>query len=41
LRWALADADPRQNTTITMQATTFGTSRAYQAGRDLHVTTGE
>jgi hypothetical protein len=41
LRSALADADPRQNTTITMQATTFGTSRAYQAGRDLHVTTGE
>jgi len=41
LRSALADAGPRQNTTITMQATAFGTSRVNQAGRDLHVTTGE
>ena len=41
LRSALADADPRRTTTITMQATTFDTSRVNQAGRDLHVTTGE
>lgn len=41
LRSALADADPRQNTTITMQATTFGDSRVNQAGHDLHVASGE
>ncbi len=41
LRSALADADPPQGATITMQATTFGNSRVNQAGRDLHVTTGE
>jgi hypothetical protein len=41
LRSALADADPQQLTTITMQATTFDNSRVNQAGRDLHVTTGE
>jgi uncharacterized membrane protein YccC len=41
LRSALADADAPQNTTITMQATMFDTSRVNQAGRDLHVTTGE
>lgn len=38
---ALADADPRQGATLIMQATTFGDSRVNQAGRDLHVTTGE
>lgn len=36
----LSDAAPRF-TTITMQATTFDDSRVNQAGRDLHVTTGE
>lgn len=41
LRSALADADPPQNTTITMHATAFGSSRVNQAGRDLHVSTGE
>jgi hypothetical protein len=41
LRSALADAEAPQGTTITMQATTFGTSRVNQAGRDLHITTGE
>lgn len=41
LRAALADADPRQNTMITMQATTFGNSRVNQAGRDLQITSGE
>ena len=41
LRPVLADADPPQHTTITMQATTFDTSRVNQAGRDLHITTGE
>jgi HEAT repeat protein len=41
LRSALADADPPQATTITVQATAFGNSRVNQAGRDLHVTTGE
>jgi hypothetical protein len=41
LRAVLADADPPQHTTITMQATTFGTSRVNQAGRDLHITTRE
>lgn len=35
LRPLLAEAVP-QHTTITMQATTFGTSRVYQAGRDLY-----
>jgi len=34
------DAAP-QFATITMQATTFDDSRVNQAGRDLHVTTGE
>jgi hypothetical protein len=37
----LADADAPQGTTITMQATAFDTSRVNQAGRDLHITTGE
>ena len=41
LRPVLADADPPQHTTITMQATTFDTSRVNQAGRDLYITTGE
>jgi hypothetical protein len=41
LRSALADADAPQGTTITMQATAFGTSRVNQAGRYLHITTGE
>lgn len=42
LRSALADAGaPPQGTTITMQATTFGAGRVNQAGRDLHVVTGE
>jgi hypothetical protein len=41
LRSALADADPPQNTAITMQATAFGSSRVNQAGRDLHITTGK
>jgi hypothetical protein len=41
LRSVLADTDPPQNTTITMQATTFGKSRVNQAGRDLHITTRE
>ncbi len=41
LRSALADADPPQVTATTMQATAFGNSRVNQAGRDLHVTTGE
>ncbi|MGH3773774.1 MAG: hypothetical protein ACRDRW_20690 [Pseudonocardiaceae bacterium] len=38
---ALADADPQRGATITMQATAFGSSRVNQAGRDLHITTGE
>jgi hypothetical protein len=38
---ALADANLLQGTTITMQVPTFGNSRVNQAGRDLHVTTGE
>ncbi|MGH3789962.1 MAG: hypothetical protein ACRDQ9_04035 [Pseudonocardiaceae bacterium] len=38
---ALAAAEPQQGATITMQATTFGNSRVNQAGRDLHVSTGE
>ena len=41
LRPVLADADPPQATSITMQATTFDASRVNQAGRDLHITTGE
>lgn len=41
LRSALADADAPQGATITMQTTAFGTSQVNQAGRDLHVTTGE
>ena len=41
LRAVLADADPPQHITISMQATTFDTSRVNQAGRDLHITTGE
>jgi hypothetical protein len=41
LRSALADADSQEGATITMRATTFGNSRVNQAGRDLHVTTGE
>ncbi len=41
LRSVLADAEPSKGATITMQATTFGSSRVNQAGRDLHITTGE
>jgi hypothetical protein len=41
LHLALADADSPQGATITMQAMAFGSSRVNQAGRDLHVTTGE
>lgn len=41
LRSALAEADSQQGAAITMQATTFGNSRVNQAGRDLHITTGE
>ncbi len=41
LRPVLADADPPQHTTISMRATTFDTSRVNQAGRDLHIITGE
>ncbi|MGH3901031.1 MAG: hypothetical protein ACRDTA_22855 [Pseudonocardiaceae bacterium] len=41
LRSVLADADPPQGARITMQATTFGSSRVHQAGRDVHITTGE
>ncbi len=41
LRSALADAEPSQGATITMQATAFGNSGVNQAGRDLHVTTRE
>lgn len=41
LRAALADADSSSSATITMQATAFGQSRVNQAGRDLHVSTGE
>jgi hypothetical protein len=41
LRSALGNADVPQGTTITMQATAFGNSRVNQAGRDLHVTSGE
>jgi hypothetical protein len=42
LRSALvAEADPPRDATITMQARTSGNSRVNQAGRDLHVTTGE
>ena len=38
---ALVCTDSPQGATITMQATTFGTSRVNQAGRDLHFTTGQ
>jgi hypothetical protein len=38
---ALAATDPQQGNVITMQATAFGHSRVNQAGRDLHVSTGE
>jgi hypothetical protein len=41
LRAALADAEPLTGASITMQATTFDTSRVNQAGRDLHVITRE
>lgn len=41
LRAVLADVAPSQHTTITMQATAFGSSQVHQAGRDLHVTTGQ
>ena len=41
LRSVLAETDPPQVNTITMQATAFGSSRVHQAGRDLHVTAGE
>lgn len=38
---ALAVADLPQGSVMTMQARAFGRSRVNQAGRDLHVTTGE
>jgi hypothetical protein len=38
---ALAEVEPSKGATITMQATTSGTSRVNQAGRDLYITTGE
>jgi len=41
LNAVLADVDPAHSATITMQATAFGHSRVNQAGRDLHITTGE
>lgn len=41
LRSVLAEVEPQHGATITMQATTFGNSRVHQAGRDLHITTGE
>lgn len=41
LRVVLAEVDPAQATTISMQATASGKSRVNQAGRDLHVNTGE
>lgn len=41
LRLVLADVDPAQATTISMQATASGHSRVNQAGRDLHMTTEE
>lgn len=41
LRSALADADAGHGSTIMMRATAFGASRVNQAGRDLHVTSGE
>jgi hypothetical protein len=37
----LADVDPARGATITMQASAFGHSRVNQAGRDLHINTGE
>jgi hypothetical protein len=37
----LADADPPQGATITMQITTFGNSRVNQASRGLHVSIRE
>lgn len=37
----LAEVGPQQGTTITMQATTFGSSRVHQAGRDLHVSAAD
>ncbi len=37
----LAEVGPQQGTTITMQATTFGSSRVQQAGRDLHVSAAD
>lgn len=37
----LAAVDLQQGSMITMQARAFGHSRVNQAGRDLHVTTGE
>ncbi len=40
LRSALADDDPPRGAATSMQATAFGNSGVYQAGRDLHVTTG-
>lgn len=41
LRSVLAAVDLQQGSMITMQARAFGHSRVNQAGRDLHVTTGE
>ncbi|MGH3827273.1 MAG: hypothetical protein ACRDQX_08880 [Pseudonocardiaceae bacterium] len=38
---ALTDADSQRGATITMRATASGNSRVHQAGRDLHVSTGE
>jgi hypothetical protein len=37
---ALADADPPQGATITMQASTFDNRLVNQISRDLHVSTG-
>lgn len=41
LRSVLTDADMTPGATISMRATAFGSSRVNQAGRDLHITTGE
>ncbi|MGH3833756.1 MAG: hypothetical protein ACRDRS_25515 [Pseudonocardiaceae bacterium] len=41
LRSVLAATEASTGATITMRATAFDTGRVNQAGRDLHVTTGE
>lgn len=41
LHLVLDDVDPAPSSPISMQATTFGRSRVTQAGRDVHITTGE